>query len=428
VTFRGRLTVFLAGLVLAPLLAGLFVAHLLAGRQVVQRADERLQHVEAIVQRAQHSELDAAERGLTLDRARRAFTAGVSKLDAIRTEADLDFLFVVRAGAVQREAMGTPDFLNGYVLVPDAIYWSDWREQLPAQSLRIHVSGPASGVVIGGRYLDRAFLEGLPLPSVVVMHGRVVASSLEHGPAAVPGRTSFDVAGYRGLCICDTARSGIAILTTPESTGFLPAMPGWAVGLIALGVLIATLLAAELARVISRPHERALGRLRETEIISMTDALTGIPNRRFLEATLAEESKRASRYGRPFSLLMVDVDRFKQVNDTHGHAKGDRVLFDVAARITAAVRHDLDTVARFGGEEFTVVLPETDPNGALVVAEKIRATVAEHPSVDGLIITVSVGVASSPEDGTDPTTLLGRADAALYEAKRSGRDRVVALR
>ena len=123
---------------------------------------------------------------------------------------------------------------------------------------------------------------------------------------------------------------------------------------------------------------------------------------------------------------MIDVDRFKQVNDTHGHAVGDRVLVEVAERIRGSLRTDLDTVARFGGEEFTVILPETGGEGAAVVAEKLRAAVAATPFRDGFQVTVSVGVATRPEDGTAPEELLRAADAALYEAKRSGRDRVVA--
>jgi diguanylate cyclase (GGDEF)-like protein len=215
------------------------------------------------------------------------------------------------------------------------------------------------------------------------------------------------------------------MVTGVEHTGFLPSIPAWAIGLVILAMVLATLLAFELARVLSRPHERALDQLEDAERRSMTDALTGIPNRRFLEAVLAEETKRATRFGRPFSLLMVDVDHFKRINDTHGHAVGDVVLVEVARRIRATLRSDLDTAARYGGEEFTVVLPETDPSGAFVVAEKIRQVVAGEPVENGLTVTVSVGVASCPGDGTTADSLLAAADTALYEAKRGGRDRVV---
>jgi diguanylate cyclase (GGDEF)-like protein len=125
---------------------------------------------------------------------------------------------------------------------------------------------------------------------------------------------------------------------------------------------------------------------------------------------------------------MVDVDHFKRINDTYGHAIGDEALVEVARRIKSALRSDLDTVARYGGEEFTVVLPETPREGAVVVAEKIRRTIADSPLREGLEATVSVGVASRPDDGVEPGSLLQAADRALYEAKRGGRDRVVAGR
>jgi diguanylate cyclase (GGDEF)-like protein len=199
--------------------------------------------------------------------------------------------------------------------------------------------------------------------------------------------------------------------------------------LLVVGAILATFLAFELARVLSKPHERALIRLEETEYLSMTDPLTGIPNRRKLESILADEARRAARFDRQFSLLMVDVDRFKLVNDVYGHGVGDQVLIEVGERIRRSLRTDLDTVARFGGEEFTVILPETPRDGAMVVAEKVRRAIAATEFPDGLSMTVSVGVASRPEDGVTPDDLVRAADKALYEAKRSGRDRVaVALR
>jgi two-component system, cell cycle response regulator len=122
---------------------------------------------------------------------------------------------------------------------------------------------------------------------------------------------------------------------------------------------------------------------------------------------------------------MVDIDRFKLVNDGYGHEAGDRVLVEVARRIRRSIRTDLDTVARCGGEEFTV-LPETPRTGPLVVAEKIRGAVAAAQSPDGVAVTVRVGVACRPDDGTSPDELLRAADVALYRAKRSGGDRVPA--
>ena len=178
---------------------------------------------------------------------------------------------------------------------------------------------------------------------------------------------------------------------------------------------------------------RQLVRLyRETQKLSLTDELTGAFNRRHLTKRLAEEVTRSGRYTRPLSLLMLDVDHFKKVNDVHGHPVGDAVLKEVAARVSRELRES-DFLARYGGEEFTVLLPETPLDGARQVAERIRQRVALEPITAGpteLSISVSVGVAAHPafkREGTDPVAdLLAAADARLYRAKKAGRNRVVA--
>jgi diguanylate cyclase (GGDEF)-like protein len=167
----------------------------------------------------------------------------------------------------------------------------------------------------------------------------------------------------------------------------------------------------------------------ETERLSFTDSLTGVWNRRYLELTLNEETQRGQRFGRPYSVLMLDLDRFKRVNDRHGHRKGDAVLVEMCQRIGSSIRSHIDTLARFGGEEFVVVLPETGREGAMAAAEKIRQLVRSERFGDGkeaVKVSISVGVATFPVDGGHPEDLIRAADRALYEAKRAGRDRVVA--
>jgi two-component system cell cycle response regulator len=163
----------------------------------------------------------------------------------------------------------------------------------------------------------------------------------------------------------------------------------------------------------------------EAQRLSVTDALTGLGNYRFFQQNLAREVDRAARFGRPLSLLMLDLDRFKQVNDAHGHQVGDAVLMQVADRIREEVR-EVDVVARYGGEEFVVVLPETGEEGAQQLAgrvcERIRG-VPLHTSAGDLEVTVSIGVAVYPEHGDSPSSLVRAADQALYVAKREGRDR-----
>jgi diguanylate cyclase (GGDEF)-like protein len=162
-------------------------------------------------------------------------------------------------------------------------------------------------------------------------------------------------------------------------------------------------------------------------LASRRDALTGLPNRRAFDEELAREVARSARTGAPLGLVVLDVDRFKAVNDGHGHPAGDAVLREVAARAGAAVRQG-DLAARIGGEEFALLLPGADLPGAAELAERVRAAVAAAPVSAGdrtIAVTVSLGCAVLAP-GEPPEALLGRADARLYEAKRSGRDRVMA--
>lgn len=176
-----------------------------------------------------------------------------------------------------------------------------------------------------------------------------------------------------------------------------------------------------------------VARLREgrqqLEVLLVTDPLTGIWNRRHLMETLESETHRATRSKSPFAILMVDVDRFKKFNDTHGHIAGDEALKVVAGVLQEATR-EIDHVARYGGEEFLVVLPDTDIDGAIKAAERIRERLAERSVAVGeqaATLTVSTGVAEFPADGDSPEALIASADAALYQAKRRGRDRVVCV-
>ncbi len=174
---------------------------------------------------------------------------------------------------------------------------------------------------------------------------------------------------------------------------------------------------------------------RRNELLSQTDALTGTYNRRHLMQRLPQEAERARRFRHSLSLVLCDVDHFKQVNDTHGHQVGDQVLQGVAQYLRETVRTEIDWVARYGGEEFVIVLPETPLSGALVVAEKIRAGLAATELAIGnlvLKVTASFGVAGfdqlEPGDVAIVDRLIAQADACLYKAKSSGRNRVVGKR
>ena len=161
----------------------------------------------------------------------------------------------------------------------------------------------------------------------------------------------------------------------------------------------------------------------ELERRSRTDPLTGLANRTHLDAVLRQEADRAERYGRPFAVILFDVDHFKAVNDVHGHLAGDKVLRTMAAAAKATVRTS-DMVGRWGGEEFLVLLPDTASDEAVALAEKLRNSVDEYEFPDGLHCTISIGVAQMLP-GDTPVSLVHRADTALYRAKKEGKNRVV---
>jgi two-component system cell cycle response regulator len=161
--------------------------------------------------------------------------------------------------------------------------------------------------------------------------------------------------------------------------------------------------------------------------LAVTDQLTGLNNRRYMMGQLDALLERTSSGGDPVSLLMLDIDHFKRVNDTWGHTLGDEVLREVAIRLASSVRA-VDIPCRYGGEEFVVVMPATRLTDAARIAERIRTTISAEPFAVGdreIPVTVSLGVSAS--DGADdrPESLIRRADEALYEAKAAGRNQVV---
>ncbi len=173
-----------------------------------------------------------------------------------------------------------------------------------------------------------------------------------------------------------------------------------------------------------------VGRLRsgreELEKLSVTDGLTGLYNRNHLMVSVAMEIARADRHEEPFTVVMIDLDHFKKYNDTHGHLAGDEILAKIAVVFAACIR-EVDYAARYGGEEFLVMLPQTGLSGAREVAERIRTRFAEEAAqgAEGVPLTLSIGLAEYPQHGDTTESLIAAADAALYQAKRRGRNRVV---
>ena len=235
-----------------------------------------------------------------------------------------------------------------------------------------------------------------------------------------------------GAALVVSPRATLALATTASIAYLLAVALGRSdpfppATVAAVGVnLTALLLLAYVAMVIAREQKRARD---EAVRLSTIDPLTGLSNRGHFFAALEREISRSQRTGRRFCLLMMDLDELKLLNDRFGHFHGDRVLRSVGDVIRSSTRR-IDTTARYGGDEFVVLLPETDPTGAWVLAEKIRLGVGELAfEVAGTVLktSLSVGVVTHPDDGTTADDLMIRADEAMYASKRAGKDRVMGV-
>jgi diguanylate cyclase (GGDEF)-like protein len=186
-------------------------------------------------------------------------------------------------------------------------------------------------------------------------------------------------------------------------------------------------IAPQLALLIDRTEWRR--KAEQFQQMSLTDPLTGLPNRRYLEERLLEEVERSKRHNTPLSFMIIDVDHFKSYNDVYGHTNADRVLTKIAQILRRSVRV-IDMSARFAGDEFCVVLPETEPRDAINIAERLRAEIngAEFRSEQGHLmgkVTISIGISSFSESLSTPLAIIEAADRALYRAKMRGRNSVV---
>jgi diguanylate cyclase (GGDEF)-like protein len=245
----------------------------------------------------------------------------------------------------------------------------------------------------------------------VMRHGREFFSADLSKDARVSGQVSGSAIGFPLVCRGKTIGALVGLDPLPSSS--MPSMT--------LGTLNAV-------RLVLEPQAIALDNaltIQRAEALSVTDDLTRLYNSRYMNQVLRRETKRASRSGRPMSLLFIDMDGFKQVNDVHGHLCGSKALVEAAGLIRSCAR-ETDVVARFGGDEFSLILPDTGRDGAVSVATRIRDRIGEHMflKTDGLTVrlTASVGVATLPDVAGSAEELIRAADKAMYRVKGAGKN------
>jgi len=263
--------------------------------------------------------------------------------------------------------------------------------------------------------LERSFLSGNVVPLVFIVVPVFLASIL----LAAPATALLAAVQLTGLLL-------VPLIYPATDTRSWPSLVIFVLLIAVLSMVAAIINQQDLAQIAAQTRQlsQSEARLREQ---SVRDALTGLFNRRYLEETLARELGRAERAHGSLGLLLLDIDHFKRINDTYGHAAGDQVLRELGSLLKTSVRGS-DIACRYGGEEFVLLLPEATRETTRQRAETIRAATSRMAVSDQgrtlAPITLSVGAAAYPADGADADALLQRADDALYRAKREGRDRV----
>ena len=295
---------------------------------------------------------------------------------------------------------------NQLLLVVDGHTYGKRLENAVTARVQLVSHGEPTGTVVAQQPVDRATLKQLSAGADKDVRLALARDGGKQPPDATRGVTLPLAKGF-GIHAYVPGR----IESHKKNAAYLRVIEAGLLGLVALMLL---------ALVLARPLLRAFRWTEEQASEARIDALTGLANRRALEEILAAEISRAQRFAHQLAVVVLDLDRFKEINDSFGHAAGDVMLRAVSQLLSSLARQG-DTVARWGGEEFVVVLPETDLAGATRFAERLRRTIEAH-AVGDMQTSASCGVATMlPDDG--PADLVGAADRALYQAKANGRNR-----
>ncbi|MDR1617271.1 MAG: diguanylate cyclase [Syntrophomonadaceae bacterium] len=290
-------------------------------------------------------------------------------------------------------------------------------------------------LIVDDERLSSAVLNNILSPEYSILMARSGGAALKTAEEAVPDLIVLDIImpDMNGFDVLKNLKNNVVTSKIPvifitglkkvqdEETGFL------------LGAVdyITKPFVATIVKARVNTHTQIARQMRMIENLGMIDPLTNIPNRRNFDERLDLEWKRAIRDKRPVSFLMIDLDNFKQFNDTHGHLRGDALLKAVSKAFTSCIKRPADLAARLGGEEFGIILPDTDLNGAMKVAEDIRAAVeavripAAYDKQNKLSTTVSIGAVTwYPQIKDSALELIAKADKYMYIAKKTGKNRV----
>jgi diguanylate cyclase (GGDEF)-like protein len=414
-SFGRRLAVFFVLIVLVPTLA-------LAGMMLIVSEDSRQGKADARLAAGLDTALALYDQKVAeAEPKARALAADPGLGQGLRDGDSAELQSFARAAAAQPgvagvEVLGPADNVEARAGGPDAIAFAqlDLEAQgAPQGKLLVSVT-TASEFAADVRRLTRREL-------VVNGEGSALAGTVD---ASAPGleageTTDVDLGGdqYRAhLLSLNEQRDESVLLLGPRTDEGLLAIERPVAALLAGFLLLAIVLAYVLARALTGLHSQVAQQ-------AVTDSLTGLSNRRFLDQQLEREVERAVRFGHELSLLILDADDFKEINDQHGHQVGDAVLITVADVVRSTTR-TIDITARYGGDELALVLLETGSHGAAILADRLRENVraAKIRGLERGSVTISVGVATLPDSADDVRNLIGAADQALLVAKRAGKD------